>query len=175
MIPVLLGVLTALFISSLKQNYDNQKFLDKIYSSIEKEMQSNTDEFTTTLPKQYRLVDSVQFYISDEDISIVEIIKKSNGLQIPSTRNTTWKSFLNSKLELVDFEVVSILTDVEEKKHFMNIKLEKLVDFIYENTNATNQQDKELFILHLHEIIETEEGLVETYNDYLKLSEQLDL
>ncbi|MEO1263793.1 MAG: hypothetical protein AAFZ15_33605, partial [Bacteroidota bacterium] len=56
MIPVVLGVLIALFINDWKQNKENEQFLNKVLASIDKEMKLNIDEFNSTLPQQYAMV-----------------------------------------------------------------------------------------------------------------------
>jgi hypothetical protein len=167
MIPVILGVLIALFINNWKQTLDDQKFLKKIYSSVEREMELNLNEFSTLLPIQYALIDSLNYWKSNKEVSLIEALQKTNGLQIPTVKNTAWNSFLNSKLELIDFEVVSILTDVEEKKEVMNIKTEKLMDFVLNNTDSSDSRDKKILIIHLLNLINSEKGLVETYEEYL--------
>ncbi len=167
MIPVTLGVLVALFINNWQQTLDDERFINKIYSSVDQEMELNIIDFSTIIPKQYALIDSLNHYKSNKEITLIEALQRSNGLLIPSVKNTAWNSFLNAKLELIDFEVVSILTEVEEEKALMKLKSEKLMDFLLNNTDSSNSREKDILIIHLLNLIASEEGLVETYEEYI--------
>lgn len=172
MIPVILGVLIALFINNWKQQVDDEKFMIRIFDSIRKEMELNKNEFTEVLPKQYAIIDSIEIHISNEKISLADIIIKSNGLQVPTVKNTSWKSFLNSKLELIDFEVISKLTDIEEAKQFMNSKFNKLMDFVLNNAESTDSKSKKMLIIQILNLIDSEEGLLKMYKDYLEMESE---
>ncbi|MEZ4918458.1 MAG: hypothetical protein R2792_05070, partial [Saprospiraceae bacterium] len=66
MIPVVLGVLIALFINEWKQNSDNKRFLANVFESVDKEMELNIMEFNKVLPKQQALIDTVRAYMDND-------------------------------------------------------------------------------------------------------------
>ncbi|MFK8162578.1 MAG: hypothetical protein AB8H12_08955 [Lewinella sp.] len=169
MVPVILGVLIALFINDWKQGYDDQRFLTKALASIDKEMTINLDEFSETLPKQYALIDTIEVYLDDNEITLTDIFVKSKGLQVPTVKNTSWKSFLNSKMELVDFEVISKLTDIEESKGLMGKKLDGLMDFVLNNSESTEAVSKKKLMIQLLNLIDSEEQLLSSYEEYLEI------
>lgn len=169
MVPVILGVLIALFINDWREQSENEQFLDRVYSSIRQEMELNKKEFTLALEKHHNLLDTLKVYEDNDQVSLSEILKKGNWLQIPIVRNTSWKSFLNTKIELVDFEVISQLTDIEETKTFMESKSKGLMDFVLTNINTTSPTRKKLFHLQLVNLMDSESQLLEMYNMYLEL------
>jgi len=169
MVPVILGVLIALFINDWKQGYDNERFLTKALASIDKEMTMNIDEFSGTLPKQYSLIDTIEMYLNDDRITLSDILVKSRGLQVPTVKNTSWKSFLNSKMELVEFEVISKLTDIEESKGLMGKKLDGLMDFVLNNSESREAVSKKKFMLQILNLIDSEEQLLSSYEEYLEI------
>ncbi len=167
-IPVILGVLIALFIGNWKQDLDDKKFLDKIYLNIEKEMNSNLESFETILPIQKALIDSLDLYRTDRDVSLVDVLYKTGGIQIPTIRNSSWNSFLNSKLELVDFEVITVTSEIAEHKVYMRSKVDLLQSFVIDNLDATDNRSKERLVISIKDLMETEQQLIELYQKYLK-------
>ena len=103
-IPVVFGVLIALFISSWKQSLDDQKFLNKMLATIAQEMETNTAGVSEVLTNHYAFIDSINANM-DKDVSIARMLE--TNLQKANIKNTGWHSFINAKLELVDFEVDS--------------------------------------------------------------------
>jgi hypothetical protein len=167
MIPVVLGVLIALFINEWKQNSDNKRFLANVFESVDKEMELNIMEFNKVLPKQQALIDTVRAYMDNDQIQLVELVSKANGIQVPSVRNTSWKSFLNSKMELVNFETISQLTDIDESKQLMGKKLDGFMDFIIKESVSTSTDSKKLMVIQLLNLIDSEQQLLHLYQTYL--------
>jgi len=119
MIPVILGILIALFINDWKEQVDDKRFMIRVLDSIGKEMESNKNEFREILPLQYALIDSINIHLDNKKTSLAEIVIKANGLKVPIVKNTSWKSILNSKLELIDFEAFQKLKILKIGMRFM--------------------------------------------------------
>ena len=169
MIPVTLGVLIALFINDWKQNKENERFMNNALESIDKEMKLNIEDFNSILPKQYAMIDTINFHINNNEISLAEIFEKTKGLEVPTVKNTSWKSFLNSKMELVKFDVISKLTDIEESKGFMNKKLDGLMGFVFDNIESTESKTKKKLEMQLLNLLDSEEELLKSYKEYLEI------
>lgn len=169
MVPVILGVLIALFINDWKQNKENEQFLNRALESIDKEMKLNIEEFNRTLPMQYAMIDTIEFYIDNDEVSLTEIFVKTKGLQVPTVKNTSWRSFLNSKMELVNFDVISKLTDIEETKRFMNRKLDGMMDFVFDNLESAESKVKKNLIMQMLNLLDSEEQLLNSYEEYLEI------
>lgn len=158
------GVLIALFINNWKQKIDNQNFVEKVYAFIEKEMESNSNSISEVLPNHYLFLDSINFYM-DKEVPISKIL--DTNLQAALINNVAWNSFLDSNLELVDFDIVLFLAGLEELERSLNLKFENLRGFLVSNMNSVDKKDKETFVSLLQDIIGSEEQLVEYYKAYL--------
>ena len=167
MIPVVLGILIALLINNWKEKADDERFISRIFDSIEKEMKSNEASFNKELPMHYALIDTIDRYMVDEKISLTDIIIKGKGLQAPTVKNASWNSFLNTKLELIDFNTISILSEIEESKHFLNLKFSNLMDFILDNSESTDTVRKRMLRIQILNLVNSEEGLLKLYEEYL--------
>lgn len=165
-IPVVFGVLIALFISGWKQSYDDQQFLDKMYATINQEMEGNVESLTEVLTKHYAFIDSTTAYMEDEDVSIAEILQMN--FQVANIQNTGWRAFTNSRLELVDFEVMATLTSLDDSKHNLNLKFEKLMDFIVNNLNSKKREDKMTMLVLVMNLVDSEEALIRIHRRYLE-------
>jgi len=169
MLPVVIGILIALLINNWKEKLDDERFINRVFDSIQKEMKSNEADIIEVLPSHYALQDTIDRYRNDERISLSDIIIKGNGLQAPTVKNTSWNSFLNSKLELIDYNTISILTEIEESKHLMKSKLDKLMDFVLENSESTDAVKKQMFMFQLMNVVSTEQELLELHEEYLDI------
>lgn len=87
MVPVVLGVLIALLINGWKDRQDDKRFVDRVLASISKEMASNRKEFSEVLALQYAFEDTLEAYLYDDSITLVEIANKANGLQLATMKN----------------------------------------------------------------------------------------
>ncbi|MEZ4921418.1 MAG: hypothetical protein R2792_20150, partial [Saprospiraceae bacterium] len=79
----------------------------------------------------------------------------------------SWKSFLNSKMELVNFETISQLTDIDESKQLMGKKLDGFMDFIIKESVSTTTDSKKLMVIQLLNLIDSEQQLLHLYQTYL--------
>lgn len=168
-IPVVFGVLIALFIGDLKESYDDQKFLDNMYGTIAKEMQTNTEAVSEVLTNHYTFIDSLNANL-DKDVSIAELLQ--TNFQKANIQNTGWHSFINSKLELVDFEAILILSTLDEVKQSLNLKFDQLMNFVISNLNSSKKEHKETLLILVVNVIDSEESLVRTQEKYLEWYEK---
>jgi len=167
-IPVILGILIALVINDWNEDRQDKKYLDQIFTSIKKELEESRIDVEESIPKQQILIDSLGKYLNDETVSIFDIIKKANGIHGPSIKNNSWKAIANSKIELVEFKKISELSEIDESKESLDLKQEKLLDFMIDNLKNTSQEKKEVFMLLYQEIIATEKYLLLEIEEFLK-------
>lgn len=62
------------------------------------------------------------------------------------------------------------MAEIEEEKQFLLVKSEKLLEFVYENALSKDAEVKEIFLLHLNNVMDSEEGLLKHYETYLDKS-----
>ena len=121
MVPVVLGILIVLMLNNWKEKKDNERFLNKVLDSITVELQENKEELEAIIISHKAIIDTINLYMNDEQMAIGNIINKVNGFQGVNIKNTAWKSFLNTRIELVDYQLISALTDIDE--HKQNLKM----------------------------------------------------
>ena len=157
----------ALVINNWNEDRKEKKYLNQIYASIEKEFKENKLDIEENLPKQQVLTDSLGRYMNDESVTIFEIITKAKGIYGPTIKNNSWKAIANTKIELVEFETLSLLTEIEESKEDLKLKREKVLEFMIENLKNTSTEKKEIFMLLNQELVSTEKQILLEMNDYL--------
>ena len=154
-IPVIIGILVALTVNNWNEDRKDKKYLDQIYSSIENELEESIIEIKENIPKQQMLIDTIGRYLNDETISIFDIISKADGIHAPAIKNNSWKAVASTKIELIEFEKISALSEIDESKEGLKLKTEKLLDFLISNLKSTDQEKKEIFMLLSQEILST--------------------
>ncbi len=158
-IPVLLGVLIALWIDNWNQERKDREYINNFYTSLKKELTDTDKEITEKTPQQKALVDTLNVYIDNETLSLMEVLIKGGGVNGPTIRLNYWNALSNSKIELLDYEKLSMLADIEEGKELLKYKQNKLLDFIYSNLTETGKKEKMSLKLMTEELIRTEIGI----------------
>ncbi|MEO0777124.1 MAG: hypothetical protein AAFW73_23425 [Bacteroidota bacterium] len=158
-IPVIVGILAALVINNWNEDRKDKKYLDQIYASIEEELKASNEDIETNIPRQQKLIDSLDAYLEDETISIFDIIVKVGGIGVPTIKNNSWRAIANSKIQLIEFEKLSILSDIDDFREGLEFKQEKILDLVYANLKRTNQEQKEVLKILIADMIYTEREL----------------
>ncbi len=158
-IPVIVGILIALYINNWNENRKDKKYISQISSSINKELSETNKDLIDNLITQKSFVDTLNFYSRDNKISVLDITIKSKGIYIPAIKINSFKALSNSKIELMEYSKISALANIEEQKEILKMKTERLVDFVYSNTQETGKDKKEFMKLLMLDIISTEKAL----------------
>ena len=168
MIPVIAGVLIALFIENWKEANDDRRFVSRVYANIQKEMEENKEEIEGVLQLQKADLDTLRAYVDDERFSILQIMEKAEGLQMPYIKNTSWHVFLSAKIELIDYDDFSFFSELDEAVKFFDLKTEKLMDIALNSMNSTSKDEKVRVISQIEDVINSEQALLQAYHDYLE-------
>ncbi|UZO80123.1 DUF6090 family protein [Aquimarina sp. ERC-38] len=156
-IPVLIGVLLALAINNWNEERKDRKYIAKFFTALKMELKETDVEITEKIPKQKILIDTLNSYSEDETVSLLQIIEKAKGVYAPAIRLNYWKALSNTKIELLPYERLSILADIEEGKELVEYKLNKILDFIYSNWTSTAIDTKLKMKFMLEELIRTQD------------------
>ena len=168
MVPVTLGILLALFINNWNENRKDQAFLDRVQSSIQQELSDNAEDLEEMVVRHQRLIDTTQQYLENDTVSVFDIFAITSGFQIPSVKLTSWQALKSSRVELVDYQLISAMTDLEDIKINLNLKIEKLMDFAYSNLRQYDEISKERLLIHFVDLLDTEEDLLERNKQMLE-------
>lgn len=172
MIPIILGVLIALFINNWNQSRIDQKFQQTILSSINSELKENHDELLTLIPAHKQLLDTINQYQHDSTVNLGQILNKVNGIQLVSIKNTSWKALLNSNIQLVEYNLITQLIDIDEDKNYMNVLSEKLLDLVYEELETGKASSKQKLFILINDILVLEGDLAKSHESSLALIEE---
>ena len=155
-IPVTIGILIALSISNWNENRKDKNYINQISSQIDKELKETTKDIMDNMAIQQSLIDTLDFYKKDDKISILIAMKKTKGFHMPKIKINSWKAISNTKIELMTYNKVSILANIEEQKEILDRKSQNFMKFIYSNTQETGIDKKQLLKLMMRDIIITE-------------------
>ena len=164
---VVIGVLIAVSISNYKEKIDNENFIEKTLLAIENEIALSQTDLDTVLNKHQGIFEFVKDHREGNEQALGEMIGTLGGIQSASIKNISLRFFVANKAELVDFELISQLSEIESNTDILSEKMKRLVDFIYENIDHTEESVKLKFAYFLANVIDTEKSLLELYEDFL--------
>lgn len=167
-VPVIIGILIALFINNWNEDRKNKKYLNQIFSSIEKELEESLMDIERVIPKQMASTDSIQKYLNNEEISIYDIITRANGVHAPKIKTNAWNAIANSKIELIAYDKLSALADIEERKENLKWRLEKQMDFMFQNMEKSDKPKKEMLMMTILDMVGAEKELQSAIEEVLK-------
>lgn len=167
-ITIIVGILIALYINNWNEDRKDAKYLDKIFVSMKKELKESNEDIKKKMPQQQTLIDTLGFYKLNDTISIFDVMMKVNGVQMPQIRISSWKAISNSKIELLEYDRVSALVNIEEQKELLLSKTQYLMNFLYPNVKDTSKDKKELILLMLQDILVSERDLQEEIEEAIK-------
>jgi len=158
-IPVIIGILIALFINNWNEDRKDQQYLTKISKSIEKELAESIADIEEVIPKQLASMDTIDNYLNNEAVSLFDVVVRANGIHAPDIKTNTWNAVANSKIELITYEKLSQLANIEEGKENLKMRSEKLIDFIFQYYNQTDSGKKSVLKFMILDVIGAEKEL----------------
>jgi hypothetical protein len=164
-IPVIIGILIALFINNWNEERKEKEYLSKILSSIELELEETQKDIEEELITQRSLIDTLIVYLEDESTTLQGIMTKTNGVNMPKIRINSWKALANSRIELIDYETISHLAGVEDDRAILNDKSKYLMNFLYTNIGEKTRYSKAVFIGLMNDVIGTEDWILQEISE----------
>lgn len=132
-IPVLVGILLALFINNWQQSRAEKNYIQNSVVSIIKENEANILELNEALRRQTIFMDTLEAYLDDDQYTLADVIKKARGVYTPDLKSTTWKFLVqDSKHTLVSYELINRLAEIEKYEVLVNRYNTKLGDIIFQ-------------------------------------------
>ena len=166
-ITIIVGILIAMWINNWNETRKDKNYLKQITSARNKELTETNEDIEQKLLLQKSFVDSIDYYLTDDQISLMDITIKAKGIYAPSIKINSWKAISNSKIELMDYEKVSALANIEEQKEILKMKTMRLADFLYSNPKETGKEKKEFMKILMLDLIGTEKALQSNISDIL--------
>jgi hypothetical protein len=165
---VVIGVLIAVSVGKYKESKDNETYLQKTLLAIENEIQLSQADLDTILTRHIDLLSILEENIEANESSLGELIKNQGGFQIPFLQNISLRFFVNNKAELLDFDLISQLLEIELKINLLSDNTSRLTDFVYENVNNSDVETIVKFRFLLASVVENEQALLESYQSFLE-------
>ena len=159
LVTIIVGILIALAINSWNENRKDKNYINQISSLIDKELAETNVDIIEKIAIQKSFIDTLDVYLSNDKISLLDITIKSKGLWLPIIKINSFKSLSNSKIELMEYDKISAFSNIEEQKEVLKMKSDRLGDFVYSNMKETGADKKEFMKLLLLDIIGTEKAI----------------
>lgn len=156
---VVIGILIALFINNWNENRKDKKYVNQIFTFINKELVETNEDIVKNIGFQKKLIDTLNSYLKDEKQTLLEVVLKADGIHMPNIKINSWKAISNSKIELVDYDKISRMVTIEEGKDIFERRVEKLTSYLYENLKEKGSDKKELMRFMLLDLIGHEKSM----------------
>ena len=98
-VPVIVGILLALWINNWNETRKDKNYLKQITSASNKELKDSEEDIKANLLLQKAYIDTIDTYLQDEKISLIDITLKNKGIYVPTIKINSWKAISNSKIE----------------------------------------------------------------------------
>ncbi|RMG66778.1 MAG: hypothetical protein D6715_06095 [Calditrichaeota bacterium] len=167
MIIVIMGILIALSINTWNEHRKDRAYINTALNAIEKEIQFNQTNLRDILKRHELTRDSIQAHLQDDSTSVEQFFHHIGGFQVAFTQDVAFRYFVSNRTNLIDFEVISLLSKIESMDHVLAKKVDKFINLLYDHMESTKAQDKRKLLVYLNEIIESENGLMALYNAFL--------
>lgn len=158
----------ALFINNWNDERKEKEYLNQIFYAINKELEESLIDIERVIPKQMASADSIQKYLTNEEVSLYDVITRANGVHAPTIKTNAWKAIANSKIELITYDKLSALADIEERKENLRWRLEKQMDFMFQNMEKTDKAKKEMLIMTILDMVGAEKELQMAIEESIK-------
>ena len=113
-----------------------------MFSTIDKELSDSSEDITKVIKGQRRLVDSLEYYSKDSTTSLSDILLKCNGINMPFIQTSSWQAISNSRIELIEYQKMSALSNIEASKSTLSVQAVKLLDYFNLNAEETSEGKK---------------------------------
>ena len=168
---VVVGVLIAVSIGNYKEKKDNEKYVEKTLIAIENEIKSSQAEVDTVLKRHLRLIEILKNGMDNSEQSLGDLVSSSGGFQVASIKNVSLRFFISNKAELLEFQMISQLLDIEAHTELLSDKIERLGDYAYSRINDTTRETKLNFAYLVENVLDSEQSLLESYSRFLEENE----
>lgn len=171
-VPVLIGILLALFINQYQQSKSEEAYIRNSIESIILENEENIQELEYALKRQAVFVDTLESYLDNDQFSLSDVLKRAKGVYSPDLKSTTWKFLVqDSKHTLVSYEFINQLAEIEKYEVLVNRYNVKIGDIIFQPAFFDNPRMKDVFYILFSDFGSIERSMIQElklFNDYAR-------
>jgi hypothetical protein len=170
---VVIGVLIAVSIGNFKERVDNEKYIEKTLLAIENDIKLSQSDLDTVFNRHFELFEILRPMVEgsepiDPELTLYRLLTDFGGFQVAITKNVSLRFFINNRADLLDYNVISQLLDIESQSSLLQEKIRRLSDFINEDMDKGGQEVFSKFAIYLNDILDSENSLLESYSEFLK-------
>lgn len=165
---VVIGVLIAVSVGNFKERLDNKKYLRNMLTAIENEITISQSEIDSVLSRHLVLYEKLEREFDQNEKTLAEFIASSGGFQVATVKNLSLRFFISNKAELLKFEMISQLMDIELKASMMSDKVDRLTNYVYDSIDKSDEKTFMKFAYLMSEVIDSEQSLLDSYSAFLK-------
>lgn len=164
---IIVGVLIALAINNFNENVKNKAFIEQTLMATENEISQSEESIKNVLQLHEVVLDSLsETYSYDSEESIGELLQRLGGIQSPTIKNIGLRFFVANKADLINYEIISMLSEIEIHSTTMDEKTKRLIDYVYENNTSTSEESKIKLAYFLANVIDSERTLLRFYAEF---------
>ncbi len=167
-IPVITGILIALFINDWNDKRKDKAYLDRMFSSMQQEFEESIGEIERAIPRQKAFADSLGVDLDNDELNLYDIMMKAGGIYTPAIKTNSWNAIANSKIELIEYDRLSELAGIEEWKENLHMRNDRLMDFLFANFEETDRAKKKMLRMMIQDIARSEARLKSNFEELLQ-------
>lgn len=171
---VVIGVLIAVSVGNYKERLDDREYLRTTLAAIENEVTTSQGDLEMVLARHVALYEKLESEFGENEQTLGEFISRSGGFQVAGIQNISLRFFISNKAELLQFEIISQLLNIELNTNILSDKLDRLANFVYDHVNENNEEVMVKFTYLLTDVIDSEQTLISSYSEFLEVN-QMDL
>lgn len=169
---VVIGVLIAVSVGNYKEKVDNQKYIEKTLLAIEKDIKLSQSDLDPVFNRHLELLEILREKLEgsepiDPELTLGELIINFGGFQVAVSKSISLRFFINNKAELLEYDIISKLLDIETQSELLQLKTRRLSDFVYENIDKGGEEVIIKLAYLLNDILDSESSLLEFYSEFL--------
>lgn len=169
---VVIGVLIAVSIGNYKERADNEEYIEKALLALENDIKLSQSDMDTVFNRHLELFEILREKLEgsepiDPELTLGELIISSGGFQVAVSKNISLRFFINHKAELLEYDIISKLLDIETQSELLQLKTRRFGDFVYENINKGGEEVIIKLAYFLNDILDSENTLLESYSEFL--------
>ena len=174
---VVIGVLIAVSIGNYKERRDNDKYIEKTLLAIENDIKLSKSDLDTVFKRHLELFEIIREKLEgsepiDPELTLGEMITSFGGFQVAVSKSISLRFFINNKAELLEYDIISKLLDIETGSELLQLKTRRLSDFVYENIDKGGEEVIIKLAYYLNDILDSENTLLESYSEFLDKNEK---
>ena len=167
-LSVVIGVFIAFVIDNDQKEKEDIDYVNSVIESISKEFKENKKELEDIIAVHQGVIETLKRHQLDDEVNLSYILSVTDGVRVVQIKNSSWKTFLYPNIRLVNYRVISLLSDIDEDKNILKLQLQKLADFLYQGNNSNMKNRKQTFKLIISDLLNTEKVLLAKHNEFLK-------